>query len=344
MMHRLRSDRVDDERGQVLVVFVLFLTGLVVLLAFSIDVGAWLSTHRKLQSIADAAALAAVQQGSYGSTLDAQATLDPPDGTWNAQSPPDAVTVTARRPAPLLFGGVAGITALTESASATAQALPPTTLANSDLTQVSGAGIPPWITPIVVNECIFESSCPVPGFDSSACFTPPGCELDFDSADAASRNDSLFGIANVTNAPVDPSTFPDWMTAGSCATDTTCESARVSAGADVPSLRRGTAQPAAVSAMNSTLGKTLLLPVFSVYDSVAGYHLVGFSAFVVTTLSFDGTPPSGNWQFNNETVCGTSCKQLQGYFTQYTLPASPYGPVASSGQPDFGVRAIGLTN
>ena len=53
------------------------------------------------------------------------------------------------------------------------------------------------------------------------------------------------------------------------------------------------------NAMNQTSGRTLIFPV---YDSLAGtsYHIVGFSAFVVTTTQFVATsPPIGppaNWQ------------------------------------------------
>ena len=57
MIARLRASR-GDQRGQTLVLFVVFMFGLVLLLALVIDVGAWKRAQRQAQIDADAAALA----------------------------------------------------------------------------------------------------------------------------------------------------------------------------------------------------------------------------------------------------------------------------------------------
>src|SRR4030081_3781353 len=45
------DQRVREEHGQTLVLFVVLLTGLVVLLAFVVDVGAWLGTELRVESV-----------------------------------------------------------------------------------------------------------------------------------------------------------------------------------------------------------------------------------------------------------------------------------------------------
>jgi hypothetical protein len=93
--------------------------------------------------------------------------------------------------------------------------------------------------------------------------------------------------------------------------------------------------------MNQTIGRRLILPVFDTFDGSA-YHIVGFTAFVVTTTQFDGTQPAGNWQAESP-LCSPNCKVIHGYFTDYNLPAS-YGSAGGGTGQDFGVRAIGLTS
>src|SRR4030081_3705147 len=108
------DQRVREEHGQTLVLFVVLLTGLVVLLAFVVDVGAWLGTKHRLQSVADAAALAAIQSGPVGPAIDdgwASLAYDHPPGT----PPLDLFTVTATRAAPILFGGGVGIGGFTQN-------------------------------------------------------------------------------------------------------------------------------------------------------------------------------------------------------------------------------------
>ena len=184
------------ESGQTALMFVIFLTVFVLLLAFVVDVGGWLGTQHRLQTVADAAALSAIQLGSTGPVDDGWATIAPPNVTQSTASGlPVAVTITATHPASIIFAGVAGIPAFTQTATATAEAAPPSTLTNTALRPVVGAvgGIPPYVAPIVVNQCIFVGPClnAQPGFLSANCFLTTGCDLNFDAND---HTQSLFGI------------------------------------------------------------------------------------------------------------------------------------------------------
>ena len=85
------NDALHAEHGQTLVLFVAILTGLVVLLAFVVDVGAWLGTKHRLQSVADSAALAAVQTGQVGPEIDDHwASLGPDLKSLDPAAPPDS--------------------------------------------------------------------------------------------------------------------------------------------------------------------------------------------------------------------------------------------------------------
>ena len=61
MIARLRAS-LGDQRGQILVLFAVFVFGLVLLLALVIDVGAWRRAQREAQIVADASALAGAHE------------------------------------------------------------------------------------------------------------------------------------------------------------------------------------------------------------------------------------------------------------------------------------------
>ena len=322
------------ERGQTLVLFVVLLTGLVVLLAFVVDVGAWLGTKHKLQSVADAAALAAIQSGPVGPAIDdgwASLAYDHAPGT----APLDSFTVTATRAAPIILGGLAGIPGFTEKVTATAKAVPVSSLDNSDLTRIVSpdSSTPPYIAPLVVNECVLELSCP--SGSTSACFGPPGCDLNFDATDTNTAGSSLFGLADIACAGCASSSAPRsrfrrWVTCGSCYVGA------IQTGTVFPILTRGVSNNPARAAMTNlatTVPPTnLVLPVFR---SNSVFTIVGFSRFVLTNV--------GPWTSQGANGCTTRCKVITGYFTNYTLPAS-FSNNAGAGLTDFGIRAIGLTN
>jgi Flp pilus assembly protein TadG len=329
-----RFERTRDERGQTLVMFVVFLAGLIVLFAFVIDVGAWLGTHRKLQSVADSAALATVQTGAVGPAIDdGWATIALPTVTYN-NSPTlpqlvESAVVTASRSAPIILGGVAGISGITERATASAQAEAVTTLGNGELAKVAPAPpTSPYIAPLAVNACVFGAlTCTNP--PSSPCVPPGGCDLSYDPSD---RPGSLLGIANICpqgsagcdpSDPANSSNFQNWVTCNPCELDS------ITVPATFDPMTQGIGDEAN-PAVKQLVGREIVVPVFDP-TQLPVYTVVGFAALHVTAVNHWGT----------EGTCSPYCKVITGYFSDYTLPASFGGTTTAQ---DFGVRAIGLTN
>lgn len=144
MTRTLRS-----ERGQSLVVTLLFLSVLLAIAAAVIDVGAWYRLHRQTQSTADAAALAGAQElpEDTGSATSVAVDYGDRNGggvvsgdvTFEGQlMNNDTIHVTARKPAPLIFSKLFGLDGVTARAKAAARAGVP--------------GAARWAAPIGVDE------------------------------------------------------------------------------------------------------------------------------------------------------------------------------------------------
>src|SRR5579862_1102827 len=112
-MNDSRSRRQGDESGQVLVLFVVSLAVLMGLVALVVDVGAWLGTHQRLQNMADAAALEAVEQpppvDTSSITAGTSATVTLNTSNPNAAGLPTTASATASDAAPVIFGAALGI-------------------------------------------------------------------------------------------------------------------------------------------------------------------------------------------------------------------------------------------
>ena len=315
--------------------FVVLLSGLLVLLALVVDVGAWLGTKRKLQSVADAAALSAAQTGQVAPTIDdgwAQLDVEADPAT----SPPDTVTVTATRDAPIIFSELGGVGGFKVQVTATAGAKSLARFGNEPLMSISPAPpASPYLIPIAVNKCIFDQTCS--SGPTTACFdSTQGCPLNYDSNDP---NGSLFGIANICSSgssgcdPTDPANsqnFQNWVQCSPCEADA------VAVGTSLPAMQKGVGDEAA-PAVRSLVGKTIVVPVFDPAQST--YTVVGFAALQVTGID--------NWQTENPNYpCVINnthdCKVIRGYFTNYTLPSS--FSASGTADRDYGVRAIGLTS
>ena len=100
-----------SERGQSLVIVLIFMTALIGMAAAVLDVGSWYRADRKLQANADAAALAGAQELPESMAAAESAALtwaDKNDGGVEAKNikfrstvlPHDTIEVTADRPAP----------------------------------------------------------------------------------------------------------------------------------------------------------------------------------------------------------------------------------------------------
>ena len=138
-----------DERGQALVLTVLFMTVLLGMAAAVLDLGAWYRTHRQLQTTADAAALAGAQELPEDAGTAVSLALDYGAKNGGGVSladvavssttvPDDTISVTARTPAPGIFTRLFGIDSVNVRASAVARA--------------SKAGAARYVAPITVSE------------------------------------------------------------------------------------------------------------------------------------------------------------------------------------------------
>ena len=122
-----------SERGQSLVIVLIFMTALIGMAAAVIDVGSWYRTDRKLQANADAAALAGAQElpeSKAAAELAALTWADKNDGGVEAKNvkfrstvvPNDTIEVTAERPAPGFFAKLFGFDSVEVRAKAAARA------------------------------------------------------------------------------------------------------------------------------------------------------------------------------------------------------------------------------
>jgi Flp pilus assembly protein TadG len=301
--------RRTDERGQVAVLFALFLAVLAGAAAMATDVGSWYRADRAAQATADAAALAGAQ-GLNLSTADAAALAEEyaeknggGDVTISFSTrvvPNDLITVTVSRPTPGYFSKVFGIEEVEVEARATAR-----------------AGVPSkarGVAPIGVNEQHPMLQCRCWG-------QPTQLELrnlhDPGGSDAA----GAFSLVNLDSiyhgGNIGAETLADWIREGYDG-ELPLGIYRSAPSADFNSghIR---------SAINQVLGSELLFPVYrSVVEggSQAEYDIVAWVGFVPT--SFTG---------------GGSRGTIRGYFTQVIW----HGLADESGSvPDLGVRTISL--
>jgi Putative Flp pilus-assembly TadE/G-like len=123
-------NRIRDERGQAMVLTVLFLTALLGCAALVLDVGSWFREQRSTQAAADAAALAGAQalpESTGTSSALASEYLAANDGgagtfSWSTDRlANDTITVKVKRNAPGVFAKLFGIESVTVGATARAR-------------------------------------------------------------------------------------------------------------------------------------------------------------------------------------------------------------------------------
>jgi hypothetical protein len=319
---RLRAS-LGDQRGQTLVLFAVFMFGLVLLLALVIDVGAWRRAQREAQIVADASALAGAHELPFDPVGAVNAAhyyrdLNAPSVPITIDSRGDALTVNASRDVPALFGTLANIFSVTVRAQATARVVPPAKLRNSDLTKFSTAT---YLAPIVINDRLVctDPSC----FGAGASTT-----LYLDDTDLGG---SGFGVIcrESCSGPSGRSALANGVRCNDCISGDFASSTTESAPA--LSARNGAEVG---DALRSVEGKTLVVPVFR---NGTSYDIVGFAAFVITDVTWD----------DNSKECRPRCKQLTGYFTKYTTADNVPDALGNTGTttaPDYGVEVIGLTS
>jgi Flp pilus assembly protein TadG len=297
----------SDERGQAVLMTVLFLTVLLGAAAITIDVGAWYRQQRQAQATADAAALAGAQalpsDTATAETLAAQYAVSNgggvPDGGITLRSdfqPHDTVVVQVQKTAPSFFANIFSIDHATVTASAAARAGVPN--------QVDG------VAPIVVNKLhplLSGPGCP--------CFDVP-TTLPLGKVGAP----GAFALVDLNGGSNANGDLADWIQNG--------YNGYLGLG-DYPSNTGAQFSSQDVqSALGDRVGTELLFPVYDTLTdngSLAEYDVIGWVGFHLA--SFDSQGNSGD---------------LSGWFTKVIWQ----GLQSQTNQhlPDFGVYSVELVN
>jgi Putative Flp pilus-assembly TadE/G-like len=292
-----------DERGQVVVLTVIFLAALLGAVAMVLDVGSWFREQRATQSAADAAALAGAQalpeDTGMSSALGSQYLASNGGGAAeftfsNKRYANDTITVKVERQAPGIFAKLFGIDSVDVHAQASARSNP------IDQAQ--------WAAPIAVDRKHPLLNCtPLPCFNTAT------------TLDLQKTGPGAFRLLNLdrSHGGTGGKISADWILRGY--------------DGYMPLGWYGSDPGAAFNdskfkeALDIRRGDELLFPV---YDRVQGqganfeYHVIGWVGFVVTDFTAKG---------NKGTV--------NGHFVRLIWE----GIQSESGaETDFGVRAIEL--
>jgi Flp pilus assembly protein TadG len=315
---RLRGLRA--ERGQVIAFLSVILTVLIGFGALVLDGGRWIHANRRLQTAADAAALAGVQNlpsdpssassvaSTYAQTnysgasaaITFPATPSPPCGTNSC------IRVVASKSAPGMLAKIFGaaFSTVTVSAKAMAAVTVPSMMKN--------------VAPIAVKNTV---AC-----TSSACYGQSKI-VSFDESSVASSTIGLIDLScHSTSSTACPSNnnvgaqqLKDWIINGYADALPSNQWYGVKTGQNIGPIKQG---------FDAKLGVPLFFPVFD-QTANAGpvwyFHIIGWSAFVVDAVV--------SWS--------PSDKRLRGHFVTFTTSDLPAG-LPPDPTNDFGVHILTL--
>jgi Flp pilus assembly protein TadG len=299
------TTRLRNERGQAVIMAVIFLTVLVGAAAIVTDVGAWYRQQRQAQATADAAALAGAQvlpgDTTTAQTLAAQYAASNGGGVKDITlrsdfQPNDTVVVKVEKDVPSFFANIFAIDHATVDATAAARADVPE--------QVAGAA------PIVVNKLhplLSGPGCPCFHQSTTLPLGKTGAPGAFALVDLNSGSNANGDLAKwIENG------YDGYLSIGDYFSNT---------GAQFSSSNIQTA-------LSDRIGTELLFPV---YDKLAGggsnaaYEVIGWVAFHLT--SFDTVGNSGD---------------ISGWFTKVIWDGLQSS--SNQNLPDFGVYSVQLVN
>jgi Putative Flp pilus-assembly TadE/G-like len=348
---RVRTLQLGREDGQALVMSVLFLFGIVLLLALVVNVGLWYASQRRAQAVADSVALSVAPQlaamqsatplGPVNSVdcSSAVAAQHYADADWQGAAAtatcdfdatkPLRATVQVSHSVPGFFTSLlAAFGGITVGAQATATMEAPASLNNQDLNAI--APTPTYVAPIVIRD--------------TACSTPPwtNCLNATPQAKFITPMDPTIGFLSIADLSCgvtgggcqnpDVSTLADWITCGPCL------GGNLAIGTDLSPVQASvinTCDPGPPvscpirDALASVVGKTIFAAV-AAQPSVGGdFHVLGYAALRITSV-----PTDLEWQ--QDPALKTLYVQLEPYTPEPTLDNSGM-PVA------YGVQTIGLT-
>jgi Flp pilus assembly protein TadG len=311
------SRRHTDERGQALLITVLFLVVLMGCAALTLDVGMWFREQRQAQATADEAALAGAQAlptNSANALVLAQQYANANGGGVAAgdrtlrsdYETNDTVTVKVTRPAPSFFSRVLSFGGVNVSAKASARADVPE--------QVDGAA------PIVVSKfhpMLSGPGCPCFNVETTIPLAKTGAPgafgmVDFDNT-GSNGNPNLGSWIQYG--------YPGMLPLGQYDSDP---------GAKFNGM--------ITSALDARVGSELLFPVFDTLGgtgSNAQYDVIGWVAFHLDCFGLAvSTTDCVNQSGNNQT--------LTGYFTRVIWKGLQ--SKTDKNLPDFGVYSVALVN
>jgi hypothetical protein len=294
------------------VLTLVFLTVLLGMAAFVLDVGAWYRADRAAQSEADAAALAGAQALPTDTGQATNLALDYANRNGggvsgsdisfsNSQGPNDAITVRVHRSVPGFFSRIVGLAGVTVGAHATAR------------TELLGTAR--YVAPITVRNTHpkLSGTCPCYGQGNITTLTlgPTGAP-------------GAFALLNLDQSKggTGPSILADWMLKGYD------QDLPLGGYYSDPGAKFNSSQ--IQNALRQRIGTELLFPV---YDTLTGtgsnatYHIIGWVAFHL--LSFDARGNNGT---------------LTGYFTNVIWSGLQAVPGGSGGgnPPNYGAYAVQL--
>jgi hypothetical protein len=300
-----------EERGQALVVAVVFMVVLIAMTAFVLDVGSWFRAQRAAQAAADAAALAGAQSlpanpggavsaavatgGANGGGVDATGIRIVSNLVTN-----DTISLKVARKAPGFFSQLFSIASVDIGASAAARAFK--------------LGKAKYVAPIAVNinhPMLSGPGCP------DACYGR-STTIPLDKAGAPGAFGMIVLDQSWGKGGVSPQILGDWIVNGFNGYLGVNEYYYSDPGAKFNSS-------AIKAALDARLNTELLFPV---YDTLSGnganaqYHVVAWAAFHITSYDIQGKG------------------SITGYFKSMVWVGIE--TTTGNGSPDFGVHGISL--
>jgi len=315
-----------NQRGQSLVLSLLFLTVLVGMAVMVVDFGSWYRADRKLQANADAAALAGAQElpaSAAAAEAAALAYADTNDGGLKAEdvqfretvTPNDTIDVTTDRPAPGFFAQLFGRGSVEVRAHAAAR------------TGVLGSAI--GAAPIAIDWQHEKLHCPEVAPGRQSCWgwndrdgTHHAGEMT--TLDFMKIGPGAFRLINIDSSygGTGLSDIGYWIEKG------------FSGPADIdewyysdPGIKPNSSHVQEALDFRLANKPELLFPVYDLVEAQGAgfkYHVIGFAVFHVTSYEIHGSKDS----------------RINGYFMAMNWVGVPS---PSSGSPSFGARAVALT-
>jgi hypothetical protein len=324
--------RKNNNRGQSMVLTVVFMVVLLGFAALVVDVGSWYRAHRSAQATADASALAgaAVLPDTAAATALATQYANKNGGSGSGPSGTPQITITQQgyemdtikvkvtRPSPGFFARVFGsqFMNVTVSGTATARAY-------------NVQGVRNGIAPITVNYKHPLLNCtrgqnPTcnPTFGTPTTLTLE--DIHTSGGKDAAGSFGLINLNGVQGGNIGAGTLADWLLNGYQDHDLTTGHYDAA-----PSANFNNSQ--FTDALNQQIGHELLFPVYRLLKgpgSNAMYDIIGWVGYVIdsyTTSGSDGV--------------------INGHFTRYTTDGvAAEGNGNGGGAPGLGVHKIELTN